>query len=193
MALLSKVTGLDTETVLDGCESAMVAGLLVEDEGRPDRFALSHDLVRQTLDESLSRARQVRLHARIAAAIEASGTPSPEQTVALARHLTVAAPLVGPAAAVPYLVAASDDALTRFANDQAEQNLREALALVAQVLDAGERSSLEGPLRGRLALLEANCVRGTGLLRLWLRDSNPLSALHRRRRRRRPQVGWARW
>ena len=69
--------------------------------------------------------------------------------------------MVGPAAAVPYLVAASDDALTRFANDQAEQNLREALALVAQVLDPGERSSLEGPLRGRLALLEAN-VRGIG-------------------------------
>ena len=79
VALLSKVTGLDTETVLDGCESAMVAGLLVEDEGRPDRFALSHDLVRQTLEESLSRARQVRLHARIAAAIEASGTHSPER------------------------------------------------------------------------------------------------------------------
>ena len=159
--LLSEVTGLDTETVLDGCESAMVAGLLVEDEGRPDRFALSHDLVRQTLEESLSRARQVRLHARIAAAIEASGTHSPEQTVALARHLTIAAPLVGPAAAVPYLVAASDDALTRFANEQAEQNLHEALALVARVLDPGERSSLEGPLRGRLALLEAN-VRGIG-------------------------------
>jgi hypothetical protein len=161
VALLSGVTGLDTETVLDGCESAMVAGLLVEDKGRPGRFALSHDLVRQTLEESLSRARQVRLHARIAATIQASGPPSPEQVVSLARHLTVAAPLVGPAAAVPYLVAASDDALTRFANDQAEQNLRAALALVAQVSDPAERSRLEGPLRGRLALLEAN-VRGIG-------------------------------
>src|SRR3954452_20028832 len=119
----------------------------------------SHDLVRQTLEESLSRARQVRLHARIALTIHASGTPNPEQVVSWARHLTVAAPLVGSAAAVPYLVAGSDDALTRFANDQAEQDLRAALALVAQISDPAERSRLEGPLRGRLALLEAN-VRG---------------------------------
>jgi len=152
----------------------------------------SHDLVRQTLEESLSRARQVRLHARIALTIQASGTPNPEQVVSWARHLTVAAPLVGSAAAVPYLVAGSDDALPRFANDQAEQDLRAALALVAQVSDPAERSP-----RGSLARTP-RATRGQrpgdrGKRRLLVRDTSPLSVSHHPLRRRRPQAGLARW
>ena len=64
------------------------------------------------------------------------------QIVDVARHLTIAAPVVGPAAAVPYLIAASDDALSRYANDQAEQHLRTALALISQVRNSTERVRL---------------------------------------------------
>jgi hypothetical protein len=59
-------------------------------------------------------------------ALIAQGPMTPPQIVDVARHLTLAAPIVGPAAAVPYLVAASDDALSRYANDQAERHLRTA-------------------------------------------------------------------
>jgi hypothetical protein len=75
------------------------------------------------------------------------------QVVDVARHLSIAAPVVGPAAAVPYLVAASDDALSRYANDQAEQHLRTALALISEVRNPTERAALEGPVRGRLTFL----------------------------------------
>ena len=151
--LLADVTGLEAEAVLDGCEAAVLAGLLLDDAQHPGSFVLSHDLVRQTLEQSLSTARRLRLHARIAEALRKHEPLISPQVVDVARHLTIAAPVVGPAAAVPYLVAASDDALSRYANDQAEQHLRTALALISQVRNPTERAALEGPVRGRLTFL----------------------------------------
>ena len=151
--LLADVTGLETDAVLDGCEAAVLAGLLLDDAQHPGSFVLSHDLVRQTLEQSLSTARRLRLHARIAEALRKHEPMTSPQVVDVARHLTIAAPVVGPAAAVPYLVAASDDALSRYANDQAEQHLRTALALISQVRNPTERAALEGPVRGRLTFL----------------------------------------
>src|SRR4051794_4853132 len=120
----------------------------------------SHDLVRQTLEESLSRARQVRLHARIALTIQASGTPNPEQVVSWARHLTVPAPLVGSAAAVPYLwrVPTTLCPVSRTIRPS-KTCARHSPWLPRSQTPPNAR--LEGPLRGRRALLEAN-VRGTG-------------------------------
>jgi DNA-binding SARP family transcriptional activator len=159
--LLAEVTGLDHDAVLDACEAAQLAGLLVDDTQHPGSFALGHDLVRQTLEQSLSTARRLRLHARIADALRAHGPMSPQEIVDVARHLTLAAPLVGPAAAVPHLVAASDDALSRYANDHAERHLRTAVDLISQVRDPAERSALDGPVRGRLTFLLLT-VRGAG-------------------------------
>jgi DNA-binding SARP family transcriptional activator len=150
---LANVTGLDPDAVLDGCEAAVLAGLLLDDTQHPGSFVLSHDLVRQTLEQSLSTARRLRLHARIAAVLQKHEPMTSRQIVEVARHLTIAAPVVGPAAAVPYLIAASDDALSRYANDQAEQHLRTALALISQVQNPAERSALEAPVRGRLTFL----------------------------------------
>ncbi|MBU2663604.1 AAA family ATPase [Actinoplanes bogorensis] len=156
--VLADVTGLDADAVLDGCEAALLAGLLVETE---DGFRLSHDLVRQTLEQSVSSARRTRMHARIARALEAYGSPGPARTVEVARHLTRAAPVVGPAAAVPHLIAASEDALSRYSNEQAERNLRTALDLIAQVRDPVERAGLESQVRGRLATIQ---VWGRGVV-----------------------------
>jgi hypothetical protein len=158
--LLVDVTGVDPDAVLDACEAAVLTGLLLDDAQHPGSFALSHDLVRQTLEESLSTARLLRLHARIADALQAHGPMSPPQVVDVARHLTLAAPVVGPAAAVPHLIAASNDALSRFANDQAERHLRTALDLISRVRDPTEKAALEGPVRGRLTFLLLT-LRGT--------------------------------
>jgi hypothetical protein len=157
--LLGRVTGLDADAVVDGCEPALVVGLLVEDAGLPDGFSVSHDLVRQTIEESLSTARRLRLHAKIAAAIEARGDLTPQQIVDVAHHFCVAAPVVGPAAAIPYLAAASEDAISRFAYDRAEQNLAVALDLARQVRDPAQRAGLEREVQGRLAIFLAY-VRG---------------------------------
>jgi DNA-binding SARP family transcriptional activator len=145
--LLAEVTGLDPDAVLDSCESALLAELLVEE---PAGFQLSHDLVRQTLEQELSGARRIRLHAKLATAWQGRDALTPQQVLGLARHLTHAAPILGPAAAVPYLLAASDDALSRYAHDQGAQLLEDALELVAQVRDRAERAALEAHVRGKL-------------------------------------------
>jgi DNA-binding SARP family transcriptional activator len=156
--VLARVTGVDADSVLDSCESAVLAGLLLDDVDHAGRFVLTHDLVRQTLEQSLSTARRLRLHARIASALQ-SEAPNPQRVVDLARHLTAAAPVVGHAAAVPYLVAASADALSRHVNDEAERYLLMALEQTTRVEDQDERQMLEGPLRSHLTFLELT-VRG---------------------------------
>jgi DNA-binding SARP family transcriptional activator len=147
---LVAVTGLDGDAVLDACESALVAELLVE-EG--PRFALSHDLVRQTVERGVSAARRARLHARLADAVRARPALTPQDVVDVARHLTLAEPVVGPAAAIPYLVSAADDALSRHAHRETERLLEQALDLASRVADPTERAGLAMPVRGKLAIV----------------------------------------
>jgi hypothetical protein len=146
---LAAVTGLDADAVLDACESALLAELLVEDG---PGFALRHDLVRQTLERGVSQARRVRLHVRMADALRARPVRTAPDVVAVARHLVLAEPAVGPAA-VPYLAAAADDALTRNAFREAERLLEQALDLAGRVPDRAEGARLAGSVRSRLAVI----------------------------------------
>ncbi|WP_250031022.1 BTAD domain-containing putative transcriptional regulator [Paractinoplanes maris] len=146
---LAAVTGLDADAVLDACESALLAELLVEDG---PGFALRHDLVRQTLERGVSQARRVRLHARLADTLRSRGVLSPEDVVAVARHLALAEPVAG-AAAVPYLAAAADDALTRNAYREAERLLEQALELAGRADGQAERARLARSVRSRLAVV----------------------------------------
>ena len=152
--LLSEVTGLTEDDVLDGCEVALLSGLLVENSEAPGKFGLSHDLVRQTLAASLSEARRVRLHAKIAAALQERTITSSEQIVEVARQLTLAAPAVGPAAAIPYLISASEDALSRFANESAEATLESALVVAATIVDPILREEMTIQVSGLLGTVK---------------------------------------
>ena len=162
VGLLTGVTGLDVEAVLDDAEAAVASSLLVEDPGSGG-FVLSHDLVRQTLVETLSATRSARLHAKIAEVMQAEQriepTTLPETVVDIARHLVLAESVVGANAAIPYLVAVADDARTRSAFHLAERALRTALDLSQRVQDPERRSALELELRTRLAL-QSNVLSG---------------------------------
>jgi DNA-binding SARP family transcriptional activator len=149
VGLLSAVTDLDEDSTLDGCEAAVLAGLLIDDAGSGG-FGLTHDLVRQTLVEALSPARAVRLHARIGNSLRAPGAPfSPERVVEIAHHLTIATPIVGDAA-VPYLLAAADDAFIRVASRSAEQYLITALELTSALPQSADRVLRAADIRSRL-------------------------------------------
>ncbi|WP_127502578.1 AfsR/SARP family transcriptional regulator [Actinoplanes solisilvae] len=143
---LAAVTGLDADAVLDACETALLAELLVEDG---PGFALRHDLVRQTLERGVSQARRVRLHARLAETLRTRGVLAPPDVVAVARHLTLAEPVVGPAA-VPFLAAAADDAVTRNAYREAERLLEQALSLATRAPDRAEAARLTRSVQSRL-------------------------------------------
>ena len=116
VALLSGVTGLGVEATLDDAEAAVASSLLIEDAASGG-FTLTHDLVRQTLEETLSTTRRARMHARIAEVMKAeqqeSPTTLPEVVGEIARHLVLAESIVGANAAIPYLITVADDARSR--------------------------------------------------------------------------------
>ena len=151
--LLVEVSQLTEDAVLDACEAAVLTGLVIETDGAAAPFRLSHDLVRATLVESVSASRRVRWHARIGKALQGPGAPlPPDRVLEVAEHLTKAAALVGPAAAVPFLLAAADDSLSRLALQQAEGILGDALVLVGQMPDADARAMAEHRVKARLAV-----------------------------------------
>ena len=148
--LLARVSGLDEEQVLDACEAALLAGLLLETGDGTGRFALSHGLVRETLVARLSTARRIHLHAKIAAALQQRDPQQTDEVLEVARQLVLAAPAVGSAAAIPYLVSAAEDALRRSATDAARATLTQALELTADVPDPAQQRSLRALVRGHL-------------------------------------------
>ncbi|MDA0183283.1 protein kinase [Solirubrobacter phytolaccae] len=90
---------------LDAVEEACAKGLLREAE-ELDHFLFAHALVRETLYESISNARRVRLHRSIGEALEQAGVASPGE---LARHFHAARHL-DPAKAFAYSVEAAHHA-----------------------------------------------------------------------------------
>ena len=174
--LLTGVTGLSDEAALDDAEAAVASSLLIEDPASGG-FLLSHDLVRQTLEETLSAARLARMHARIAEVMQAeeqqSPTMLPEVVVEIARHLVLAESVVGANAAIPYLIAVADDARSRAAFHLAERALRTALELSARVADPARRTVLQFELRTRL-VLQSNVISGPPDSRIFGQDDEPI-------------------
>ena len=173
---MTSVTGLSDEAALDDAEAAVASSLLIEDPASGG-FLLSHDLVRQTLEETLSAARLARMHARIAEVMQAeekqSPTMLPEVVVEIARHLILAESVVGANAAIPYLIAVADDARSRAAFHLAERALRTALELSARVADPARRTVLQFELRTRL-VLQSNVISGPPGSRIFGQDDEPI-------------------
>jgi DNA-binding SARP family transcriptional activator len=174
--LLTGVTGLSDEAALDDAEAAVASSLLIEDPSSGG-FLLSHDLVRQTLEETLSAHRLARMHARIAEVMQAeeqqSPTMLPEVVLEIARHLVLAETIVGANAAIPYLIAVADDARSRASFHLAERALRTALELSARVADPSRRTVLQFELRTRL-VLQSNVIPGPPGSRIFGQDDEPI-------------------
>ena len=76
------------------------AGLIVEDPEQVDRFSFSHALVRETLYERPIASRRLRLHRRVAEALEIS--PLPVHPAELAHHYFQARAVGGADKAIVY-------------------------------------------------------------------------------------------
>ena len=119
------------DAALDAIEEAERAQLVVaEPRGRETRYRFAHELIRQTLAETLSMPRRQRQHARIAEAIERLYAPGLDRHVlALAHHLYQAGTAAAPEKAAAYLRQAAAQARAACGFEEALAHLDNALSL----------------------------------------------------------------
>jgi hypothetical protein len=153
--LLRSVGDLRAEDALDAIDEAVLAGLVLPVAGSLGRYRFSHDLVRETLYGNLSSVRRIRLHRRIAEALETTYARSLDSHLAeLAFHFVEAA--LGSAAvdrhdttdleakAIRYAQRAGDQAARALAYEEAARLYAMALAVLR--LDAEHDERLEAQI-----------------------------------------------
>ena len=133
---LADMAGAEENVLLDAVEAGLLSGLVTEPAAGRIRFA--HELIRDTLYQSLSRMRRSRLHARAAQAVERH---SPGEVTALAWHLAEAG--TDPAKAAQYSRLAAVQAEQRFAYHEAARLYEQAIACLDQAGAAPARDRLE--------------------------------------------------
>jgi tetratricopeptide (TPR) repeat protein len=135
LATLVAISELDEDALVIALEEASAARLI--EEADVDTWRFSHALVRAALRRTLSATRRVRLHRRVAQAIEAR---HPDDVTALAYHFTEAGPELL-AKAIDYTIEAGDQARAQLAHDQAVHFYERAIAMIssAQRLDDARR------------------------------------------------------
>jgi DNA-binding CsgD family transcriptional regulator len=150
-AELAALTDMDEPALLDRLDEALAAEVL-QPVG-PDAYDFAHALVRHTIYEGLSESRRVRLHRRLAEALERLPWDRRELAAELAREYHASAALPGAERGVPYALSAADAARAARAPGDAEAFLRIALEL--SPADDLRRARI----LGELALLQAESAR----------------------------------
>ena len=132
----------EQDELIDVLEAAVAAGLVVEDTEHVDRFSFAHALVRETLYERPIASRRVRLHRRVAEALEFS--PLPVHPAELAHHYFEARAVGGADKAILYGLEAGIAAQTTHAYEAAVEHYERVLSILPLVGrdDAGARCDL---------------------------------------------------
>jgi tetratricopeptide (TPR) repeat protein len=137
LALLARTAGLDHETCLDRLESCEGLGLFEPSPGDPYTFAFPHDLVRESVVETISPPRAARLHLLVADALERRAADTELVAERLAHHLWSAGPLADPARTATALMRAGRCAAAKLALEAAARQLHSA-ARVARAAGLAE-------------------------------------------------------
>lgn len=131
--ILVAVCGLPAETVLQGVDFGLRAGLLVADPAREDRYRFAHALARQAVLDRMPAAERAAAHLRVAQALEGEGAAADPSTVAeLAHHYLQAQALGHAGRAVHYLVLAARQAERLIAHGEAASLYERAARLRAE-------------------------------------------------------------
>jgi tetratricopeptide (TPR) repeat protein len=131
LRLLEEMENRHPDAVLDAIEEAEKAHLLLpETDIRDARYRFVHELIRQTLADSLSVPRRQRLHLRIADGIEKVFSGRLEaQASQLAHHLYRAGTVADPERTTLWLLMAAGQARSGSAHEEALQYLDRALSI----------------------------------------------------------------
>ena len=121
----------DPDDVIASLEAAVAAGLVVEDAEEVDQFSFAHVLMRETLYERPIASRRLRLHRRIAEALEErTGATNPAE---IAHHYFQARAVGGAAKALVFNLRAGEAAQAAHAYEDAAVNYERALIGLEQV------------------------------------------------------------
>lgn len=119
------------ELLLEWLEEAIAANIVVESADQPDRFAFDHDLFRQTLESDLNLSRRVRLHSRIATAMdEMFGTSNDEYADRIAYHFRQAETAADPEMVAAACIRAGRVASAAYAYDDAVEHFGAAVQIL---------------------------------------------------------------
>ena len=121
----------EQDELIDALEAAVSAGLIVEDLEEVDRFSFSHSLVRQTLYERPIASRRLRMHRRVAEALEIS--PLPVHPAELAHHYFEARAVGGADKAIVFGLQAGAAAQMAHAYEAAVEHYERVLGLLPLV------------------------------------------------------------
>ena len=150
---LAAAAGASDGDIADAIEPALGAGVVTAEGRRGGRLRFSHALIRDTIYAELSPLRRATLHGRVGSALEQRPGPAWSQRSELALHFFHAAPVVGPRRGLTYALEASKAAEAALAYERAEDDLRRALSLIAQLPEGPERAQQELGVQNRLVVL----------------------------------------
>jgi tetratricopeptide (TPR) repeat protein len=119
LADIEALVDVGEDAVLDAMDEALTAGIVTEEAGVPGSFSFTHTLIREALYTSITAARRVRLHHRIAVALEQQSSPLESRVAELAYHFGQAAVYKSADKAVEYATRAGDDATVTLAFENA--------------------------------------------------------------------------
>ncbi|MEN3304652.1 MAG: hypothetical protein V7603_854 [Micromonosporaceae bacterium] len=128
--VVAEAAAAEIEAALEAMDTAVAAGLIVEDHQRLGWFRFTHPVTSDVLYETTGRLRRIRRHRRIGAAAARAWQHDPGRAAEIARHWLLAAELTPAAAAhaVSHATAAARVAAANLAFDDAVALWRQALA-----------------------------------------------------------------
>src|SRR5581483_991278 len=158
-AVLERGAGaLGRDALLGALDEARAARLVEPVPDDPTRLRFAHDLVRETIYESVGMAERARLHADVAAALrDAHAAQLDDHWGALARHLLLAGTPESALGAVECARRAGDVAARRASFDEAARKYEQALEALARAT-AGGAASDAGRTRCEILLALADVL-----------------------------------
>jgi hypothetical protein len=155
------VEDVSEDRLLEVLEEALAARVIEELPQSVGRYQFTHALIQETLAGELSLTRRVRLHARIAQALDdLYGDDADAHAAELAHHFAQAEAMVGTEKLVHYSLVAGERALNSYAWEDAQANFQHALTAKGvdpsagsseAELDSETASALFGLVRAQLA------------------------------------------
>ena len=127
LSVLARAAGVSVQACLDRLGPLDALGLLGPVAGDPFSFRFAHDLVRESVTSVTPPQQAIRLHLRIADAIDLTGMADESAAERLAYHLWASGPLADPARTAGALIRAGRRAATKSAFESADRQLRSAI------------------------------------------------------------------